>query len=237
MEASKGVVSVPDVEVKTTNLYPQLDFDSVPELAALAQNAVESVNKLARQQSSKTDKASDSFFWDNEMSYELSEMRTALERVYQLEHVLREKDGDIEQLQEKLASSKEEVKKMNIEIAELRIARVKEQTVVEVLKNQLELYTADFKAEEESRKAAEEEVRKLEIQLEEMQEERAELREKLELGPAVVNIGEPVVPVESRRQKHHHKRAIHHIRKLSRGHVAGVAEGLNLESFKQYRAT
>lgn len=176
-------------------------------------------------------KATGSFFWDD-MSMEMSEMRQIFERVQFLEDALEQKEKLLEEADAKVTPSKDEIKQLNLQIAELRIQKIKEQNVVDLLKNQLEIYTNDFKKEEVARKRVELEIGKLEVELEKMREERAVLLEKLELGNPVLALG-LAERLKSRMHRHHKRQS----RKSSRhSNVSDVGEP-QLESYTQFRAT
>lgn len=219
-------------EVASTRAaYAQLQAESESVVAKLKEE-----NEMLKEKHNAGVKSGDesgSFIWDS-MSSELGAMKSKLDRVPMLEASLNEKEIMLEECQKKLAAARAEVKAMNLQVAELRIARIKEQEANDEIKKQLELLAGSVDNEEKLRKAAEDEVKKLEAQVSELLEENAALKEKVELGTPVVNISTGESGHHSRRGHRHHKK---HMRRLSDNIVAGVGAGLVLESFRQYRAT
>ncbi|KAI1290774.1 hypothetical protein HDE_07906 [Halotydeus destructor] len=171
-----------------------------------------------------------SYLWDN-MSIEINEFKLKLDRIPILEAELVRKNAEIEQLTSHLDESKSEIKQLVLQIAEVKLQQVRERGCTEQFKNQLEQYAKQLMSSELARKVAEDEAMKFEEQLEQMKADREELLERLDLGPAVVNLSEASDTMSTSRSGRH--RSKRHHRRHS-GQVAG-SEGLILEGYRKYR--
>lgn len=226
-------------QLKTVQSWQEEVNSTRTEIALLKQENQVLRSKISAGAPATANDDEGSFIWDS-MTSELGAMKSQLDRVPQLEQLLQEKQNELEEVYQKLSAAKTEVKALNLQVAELRIARIREQDALELMKTNLELSNSEILTIDELRKKAEVEVAQLEKQLSEVLEQNSLLQEKLERGAPVLTL--PIGSTEAGSERHHHGRRAHrahkkHMRRVSDNIVAGVGAGLVLESFRQYRAT
>lgn len=159
--------------VKTRKEYSELKQESESALMKLKQDKYDLQEKIERLEQRLENKglfegheeehmvdnsptAPPSYFWDKELSLEISEMRSKLENIRILEQMNCEKETMLKNTLDNLSQSNQKVQRLESEVTELkrRLMVIGQQTdpqMVHALKTQCDIYLEDFKAESKAK--------------------------------------------------------------------------------------